>query len=225
MMTTEDEQGRTAALGRYGVLDTPAEPEFDRITALASRLFHVPTVAIVLVDGERTWSKSRYGLALPPQPRALTFCNTAIAGAEVMVVPDASLDERFATNPLVAREPRVRFYAGAPIRTHDGYNIGCVELVDYRPRVLASAEIELLASLAAVVMDELELRATVGRIRRDVGAGTPESVPRGDSGGHVPAFREVVDLRLGFITHQLPAIIWTTDRELRISSAIGAGLE
>jgi signal transduction histidine kinase len=223
MITTEDEHGRTAALGRYGILDTPAEPEFDRITALASRLFRVPTVAIVLVDGERTWSKSRYGLALPPQPRGLAFCNTAIAGAEVMVVPDASADERFAGSPLVAREPRVRFYAGAPIRTHDGYNIGCIELVDYRPRALSSAEIEMLASLAAVVMDELELRATVGRIRRD--AGTSDSATRGDSSAHVPAFREVADLRLGFITHQLPAIIWTTDRELHISSAIGAGLE
>ncbi|HSZ83029.1 MAG TPA: GAF domain-containing protein, partial [Polyangia bacterium] len=223
MITTEDEHGRSAALGRYGVLDTPAEPEFDRITALASRLFRVPTVAIVLVDGERTWSKSRYGLALPPQTRALAFCNTAIAGAEVLVVPDASADERFAGRPLVAREPRVRFYAGAPIRTHDGYNIGCLELVDYRPRVLSSAELEMLASLAAVVMDELELRATVGRIRRDFP--TPEGAARGDAGGHVPAFREVADLRLGFITHQLPAIIWTTDRELHISSAIGAGLE
>jgi len=68
MIATDDERGRIAALARYGVLDTPAEPEFDRITALAARLFRVPTVAIVLVDAERTWSKSRYGLALPPTP-------------------------------------------------------------------------------------------------------------------------------------------------------------
>ena len=86
-----DEQARIAALGRYGVLDTPAEPEFDRITALAARLFRVPTVAIALVDAERTWSKSRYGLALPTVPRALAFCNQVIASPDVLVVPDAGV--------------------------------------------------------------------------------------------------------------------------------------
>jgi PAS domain S-box-containing protein len=228
MITTEDEQGRIAALGRYGILDTPAEPEFDRITALAARLFRVPTVAIVLVDGERIWSKSRYGLALAPTPRALAFCDTAIASPDVLVIPDVAADARFAASPLVAREPRVRFYAGAPICTPEGHNIGCLELVDYRPRDLTSAEREMLANLAAVVMDELELRATVGRIRRDASAreGTGRAPgPEPDTGSHVPAFREVADLRLGFVTHQLPAIIWTTDRELHITSAIGAGLE
>src|SRR5882724_1502384 len=171
MISTEDEQARVAALSRYGVLDTPAEPEFDRITALAARLFRVPTVAIVLVDGERTWSKSRYGMALPPTPRALAICDVAIGGPEVFVVPDASVDVRFAANPLVTREPGLRFYAGAPICTPDGHILGCLELVDYRARDLSSADREMLASLAAVVMDELELRATVGRIRRD-GAGS-----------------------------------------------------
>src|SRR5215831_3187438 len=100
-----------AQLGRYGILDTPAEPEFDRITALAARLFRVPTVAIVLVDAERAWSKSRYGLALAPTPRAHAFCSLAIAGPEVLVVPDATEDERFVRHPLVVREPGVRFYA------------------------------------------------------------------------------------------------------------------
>jgi signal transduction histidine kinase/CheY-like chemotaxis protein len=225
-----DERARLAALGRYGVLDTPAEAEFDRITALAARLFRVPTVAIVLVDGERTWSKSRYGLALPPTPRALAFCNVAIENPEVLVIPDARADERFAENPLVTREPGVRFYAGAPISTPEGHLIGCVELVDYRPRDLSSAEREMLANLAAVVMDELELRATVGRIRRDaspVGAPSPiaEAPGSGSSGAHLPAFREVADLRLDFVTHQLPAVIWTTDRDLHVTSAIGAALE
>jgi signal transduction histidine kinase/ActR/RegA family two-component response regulator len=224
MISTEDEQGRIAALGRYGILDTPAEAEFDRITALAARLFRVPTVAIVLVDGERTWSKSRYGLALPPTPRALAFCNTAIEGPDVFVVPDASADPRFSSNPLVTREPGVRFYAGAPICTPEGHTLGCLELVDYRARELSSAEREMLANLSAVVMDELELRAAVGRIRRDTSLSPGAGIAAGD-GAHLPAFREVADVRLGFVTHQLPAIIWTTDRDLHISSAIGAGLE
>jgi signal transduction histidine kinase len=233
MISTEDEQARVAALSRYGVLDTPAEPEFDRITALAARLFRVPTVAIVLVDGERTWSKSRYGMALPPTPRALSFCDVAIGGQEVLVVPDASADARFAANPLVTREPGLRFYAGAPICTSEGHTLGCLELVDYRARDLSSAEREMLANLAAVVMDELELRATVGRIRRDAtvsrASGLDADEGASDSGAGagvgLPAFREVADPRLGFITHQLPAIIWTTDRENHLTSAIGAGLD
>jgi signal transduction histidine kinase len=233
MISTEDEQARIAALARYGILDTPAEPEFDRITALAARLFRVPTVAIVLVDAERTWSKSRYGLALASLPRAIAFCNTTIEAPDVLVVPDAKVDARFAGNPLVAREPGVRFYAGAPICTPHGHNIGCLELVDYRPRELSSVEREMLANLAAVVMDELELRATVGRIRRDAsashGSGMGEHARAGGAdagpGSHVPAFREVADVRLGLVTHQLPAIIWTTDRELHVTSAIGAGLD
>jgi signal transduction histidine kinase len=166
MLSTEDEQGRLAALGRYRVLDTPAEPEFDRITALAARLFRVPTVAIVLVDAERTFAKSRYGLALAPVTRALAFSSRAIAGHDVLVVPDMAHDERFAAHPLVTREPGVRFYAAAPICTRDGHNLGCLELVDYRPRELSSAEREMLANLAAVVMDGLELRATMAERER-----------------------------------------------------------
>jgi PAS domain S-box-containing protein len=230
---SDDEHARIAALNRYGILDTPAEPEFDRITALAARLFRVPTVAIVLVDAERTWSKSRYGLALPPTPRALALCNAAIAGPDVFVVPDAAADARFAANPLVTREAGLRFYAGAPICTPDGHLIGCLELVDYRARDLSSAEREMLANLAAVVMDELELRATVGRIRRDASAAAADGAPQPSAGGgagatsgaHLPAFREVADLRLDLVTHQLPAIIWTTDRDLHVTSAIGAALD
>ncbi|MDB4982944.1 MAG: Sensor protein, partial [Myxococcales bacterium] len=248
-MTTEDDKGRLAALARYGVLDTPAEPEFDRITALAARLFRVPTVAIVLVDAERTWSKSRYGLALPPLPRALSFCGRAIEGHEVLVVADARIDERFADHPLVAREPGLRFVASAPICSPDGYNIGCLEIADTKPRELAATERDMLASLAAVVMDELELRATLGRIRRydtldgfsanvpapdededdeaeaDDGAFTkPRAAPITNGNARMPAFREAADIRLAFVTHQLPSIVWTTDRDLRLTSAIGAGL-
>jgi signal transduction histidine kinase/CheY-like chemotaxis protein len=254
MNATEDEPGRLAALARYGILDTPAEPEFDRITALAARLFRVPTVAIVLVDADRTWSKSRYGLALPTLTRALAFCDVTIAGRDVLVVRDARLDPRFAASPLVARDPGLRFYAAAPICTPEGHNIGCLELADTKARDLSATERDMLASLAAVVMDELELRATLGRIRRHdtidglVLAGTALRAPASEedsssdgedddgtfaspraaaiTNGHarMPAFREPGDTRLAFVTHQLPAILWTTDRELRLTSAIGAGL-
>jgi PAS domain S-box-containing protein len=238
---SDDEEARIAALGRYGILDTPAEPEFDRITALAARLFRVPTVAIVLVDAQRCWSKSRYGMPLPPAPRAVTFSNVAIGSPDVLVIGDAAREERFAAHPLVTREPGLRFYAAAPICTPDGYAIGCLELCDYKPRELSSAEREMLANLAAVVMDELELRATAGRGRghgvglmadadgepgaaADAARAVGVSGAAAGSGAHLPAFREIADVRLDLITHQLPAAIWTTDRDLRVSSAIGAGL-
>jgi PAS domain S-box-containing protein len=234
---SDDEEARIAALGRYGILDTPAEPEFDRITALTARLFRVPTVAIVLVDAQRCWSKSRYGMPLPPAPRAVALSNVAITTPDVLVIGDAARDERFTAHPLVTREPGLRFYAAAPICTPDGYAIGCLELCDYKPRELSSAEREMLANLAAVVMDELELRATAGRGRVDGAAMLTDGDSSGGlaatagavsgaagSGAHLPAFREIADVRLDFVTHQLPAIIWTTDRDLHVSSAIGAGL-
>ncbi|HVZ73535.1 MAG TPA: ATP-binding protein [Polyangia bacterium] len=252
MALIEDEKGRLAALARYGVLDTPAEPEFDRITALTARLFRVPTVAIILVDVERTWSKSRYGLALPPQPRAVSFCGVAIQAPDVLVVPDARADARFTANPLVAY-PGLRFVASAPICTPDGHNIGCLEIADTKAREMSATERDMLASLAAVVMDELELRATLGRIRRydtldnlrapalvlpdevgtdeldedtDDGSFTkPRAAPITSGNARMPAFREAADMRLAFVTHQLPSILWTTDRELRATSAIGAGLD
>jgi PAS domain S-box-containing protein len=222
---SDDEEARIAALGRYGILDTPAEPEFDRITALAARLFRVPTVAIVLVDAQRCWSKSRYGMPLPPAPRAVTFSNVAITTPDVLVIGDAARDERFIAHPLVTREPGLRFYAAAPICTPDGYAIGCLELCDYKPRELSSAEREMLANLAAVVMDELELRATAGRGRAEgMIELLDEAAASAGPGAHLPAFREIADVRLDVITHQLPAAIWTTDRDLHVSSAIGAGL-
>jgi PAS domain S-box-containing protein len=221
---SDDEEARIAALGRYGILDTPAEPEFDRITALAARLFRVPTVAIVLVDAQRCWSKSRYGMPLPPAPRAVAFSNVAITTPDVLVIGDAARDERFTANPLVTREPGLRFYAAAPICTPDGYAIGCLELCDYKPRELSSAEREMLANLAAVVMDELELRATAGRGRGVIDLPDETAASAAGAGAHLPAFREIADVRLDVITHQLPAAIWTTDRDLHVSSAIGAGL-
>jgi PAS domain S-box-containing protein len=157
------EEARLASLSRYEILDTPPEEAFDRITQLASTIFSVPIVLITLVDRDRQWFKSCYGLDTRETDRSLSFCAHAIQADTVMVVPDATQDTRFALNALVTGEPGIRFYAGAPLRTPDGYKLGTLCLIDREPRKqLALEQRSMLESLAALVVDELELRR-VGR--------------------------------------------------------------
>ena len=118
-----DETGRLKELERYAILDTPAEARFDRLTALAARLYRVPVAVISLVDEHRQWFKSHQGTALSETPRDISFCTHAICGKDVMVVPDATRDPRFAASPLVTGESHVRFYAGAPLITPAGFHV------------------------------------------------------------------------------------------------------
>jgi PAS domain S-box-containing protein len=157
-LLTENETERIKALRKYAILDTPEEPAFDRITRLAARLLGTPIATLTLVDEDRQWFKSAYGLRGRENPRELSFCAHAILSNEVMVVPDATADPRFATNPLVTGEPKIRFYAGAPLRTPDGLNLGTLCAIDTRPRQFSADERRVLADLAALAMDELQLR-------------------------------------------------------------------
>jgi len=153
------EDARLAALRRYNVLDTAPERAFERITALASKVFNVPIALITLVDSDRQWFKSCYGVDLRETERKVSFCTYAIQSDEVMVVPNALEDPRFVDNPLVTGELRIRFYAGAPLKTPDGYNLGSLCLIDTEPReAFGGVQREMLADLAAIVVDELELR-------------------------------------------------------------------
>ena len=154
----ENEAERIRALRRYAVLDSPTESAFDRITRLAVRLLGTPISTLTLVDEDRQWFKSAYGLDRRENPRELSFCAHAILSDEVMVVPDATADRRFATNPLVTGEPNIRFYAGAPLRTPDGLNLGTLCVIDLAPRQFTAEEKQVLADLAALAMDELRLR-------------------------------------------------------------------
>ena len=158
-----EESQRLAALYGYDILDSPAEPAFDHITRLAAERFAVPTALISFVDPLRQWFKSRVGLAVSETPREISFCGHAILQNDVMQVADATQDPRFADNPLVTEPPHIRFYAGAPLITPGGLRLGSLCLIDYRPRpCLSEAEQEVLAGLAAMVIDQLELR----RLRR-----------------------------------------------------------
>ena len=169
LMTTvpipDNEVDRLAALHRYHILDTPPEAAFDRITALAARLFQMPITLVSLVDESRAWFKSCYGFGLREVPREATICSFALLYDDVLVVPDTRQDERFVCNPFVQSEPGVRFYAGAPLLTQDGFNLGTLCLLDSEPRDALSAEQQrILADLAAIVVDELELRLAARRI-------------------------------------------------------------
>jgi PAS domain S-box-containing protein len=160
-----NEPERLAALHRYQILDTPAEAAFDRLTTLAARLFKMPTVLISLVDESRAWFKSSIGFDAPEVSRDATICSFAVLTNEPLIVPDTRLEDRFECNPFVQWEPGMRFYAGAPLIDRDGFNLGTLCLLDSVPHEPLTAEqIATLVDLAAMVVDELELRLAAQQI-------------------------------------------------------------
>jgi diguanylate cyclase (GGDEF)-like protein/PAS domain S-box-containing protein len=155
-----NEAARLAALRAYDVLDSEREAAFDRITALASSVFDVPIALISLVDDARQWFKSAHGLVATETARDVSFCAHALHDGAPMIVADALRDARFADNPHVTGDPHVRFYAGAPLTTPSGARIGTLCLIDRKPRALTPQQARVLEDLAALVISELELRAT-----------------------------------------------------------------
>ncbi len=149
------EAERLDALRALGVLDTPPEERFDRLTRLARRMFGVETALVSLVDDERQWFKSRAGLAAHELPRSASFCGHAILGDGVFCIPDTFRDARFADNPLVVGEPFIRFYAGCPIHSADGHKLGTLCVLDPQPREFTSEQERDLRDLAAIVEREL----------------------------------------------------------------------
>ena len=153
-----DEDQRLRDLERYGVLNADSDEHFDRILDLAGAIFQTPIVAISLVEADRQWFLAQRGLQVRETPRDLAFCAHTIVHDEVMVVPDATADERFRDNPLVAAEPHIRFYAGAPLQSPEGHNLGTLCIIDREPRELSEEQRQLLRRLAELAMRELELR-------------------------------------------------------------------
>lgn len=159
-----DEDVRIAALRRYEILDSAPEEAFERITRLAQRLFDVPIALVSLVDVDRQWFKSCIGLDTRSTSRDVSFCAHAILGDDVLIVPDATLDPRFVDNPDVLGGPKIRFYAGAPLKTGDGASLGTLCVIDDHPRAgLSAPQRQTLADLARIVVDEMELRLALRR--------------------------------------------------------------
>ena len=157
----ENEAERLKALEGYSIMDTEPESGFDDLTTLAARILDVPIALVSLVDGDRQWFKSRYGLEVAETPRELSFCGHVVADHQLMVVPDALADERFRDNPLVTCAPRVRFYAGYPLTTPEGHVLGTLCAIDHEPREITEHQLDTLAILGRQVVNQLELRRQI----------------------------------------------------------------
>ncbi|MBN3753863.1 sensor domain-containing diguanylate cyclase [Paraburkholderia sp. Tr-20389] len=151
----DNESERVETLRSFHILDTPPEERFDRLTRLARRLFGVPIAAVTLVDSHRQWFKSHPGLEASETPRDVSFCGHAILDGDLFLVNDASLDVRFADNPLVTGDPNIRFYAGYPLTVDNGSRLGTLCLIDVKPRALDDEERVLLRDLARMAEQEI----------------------------------------------------------------------
>lgn len=153
------EPARLAALKSYGIMDSPNEPEFDAIVQGAKRALGAPIVLISLLDEHRQWFKARIGLDVVETPRCISFCTHALMGPDVLVIPDARLDPRFADNPLVTGAPHIRFYAGAPLAAEPGKRLGTLCVIDTVPRDgLTPQQEERMIALAGETMKAMERR-------------------------------------------------------------------
>jgi GAF domain-containing protein len=156
--TPKNETRRLKVLWQYDLLDTVPEAVFDDLTDLAANICDAPIALISLVDEDRQWFKAKRGITLNETSRDISFCAHAIMQNGLFIVPDASKDERFKNNPLVTCEPKIRFYAGAPLVTPDGHALGTLCVLDKVPRELRPEQQQALRVLARHVMTQLELR-------------------------------------------------------------------
>ncbi len=160
----DNETERLAALREYHILDTGAEQAYDDITALAAYLCEAPIALISLVDESRQWFKSRVGMNRQETPRDVAFCAHAILQSEPLIVRDALKDARFADSALVTRAPHIRFYAGFPLSSPEGFALGTLCAIDRKPRQITPRQKTAMLALARQVMALLELRRVSRRM-------------------------------------------------------------
>lgn len=160
-----NETARLQALRRYKILDTDPEKSFDDLAILASHICQTPVALISLIDSDRQWFKSKHGVNVSETPREVSFCSVAIQQPDLFVVPDASKDPRFSSNPFVVSDPKIRFYAGAPFTSSDGYPLGTLCVVDVVPRALTPSQEGALLALSRQVQAQCELRKNLMELR------------------------------------------------------------
>jgi len=213
----DDERERLRALLRYSILDTGPEQAFDDLTGLASQICGVPIALVSLIDEHRQWFKSRVGLDAPETPRELAFCGHAILQDEVFEVRNALADPRFADNPLVAGAPDIRFYAGAPLITNDGFKLGTLCVIDRVPRQLSAEQLAALRVLGRQVIAQLELRKTAAMLTRSLldlqSARAPSSAVLLEE----PVWQDTGEVQRAFLAHV------THDLRTPLNAIIGFG--
>jgi hypothetical protein len=156
-----DEKQRLEALKSYSILDTLPEKQYDDITKLASQICDTSISQITLVDENRQWYKSNYGVDVKEVEREKGFCTHTVQNkGDILMIPDLRKDDRFMNNPFVIGEPHATFYAGVPLTNPDGYNIGAICVIDTVPKILSDSQVESLISLSNIVMHLLELHKT-----------------------------------------------------------------
>lgn len=175
----KNELKRLNVLWQYDVLDTVPEALFDDLTELAALICEAPIALISLIDEDRQWFKSKVGTSMTQTRRDISFCGHAINQTDLFIVPDATRDKRFAKNPLVLNDPKVRFYAGAPLITPDGYALGSLCVIDQVPRMLREDQKRALRILARHVVSQLELRKrAAGRVPLATSSGAPPAASK-----------------------------------------------
>ncbi|HMJ47725.1 MAG TPA: GAF domain-containing protein [Ferruginibacter sp.] len=162
------EAQRIENLYKYEILDTPADGDFDEITSLAAKIFNVPVAIITLVDTDRIWFKSSYGLNVDQISRDPGLCSSAIISDDIYVVENARVDPRTLANPLVAGVMGLQFYAAAPLKSKEGFNLGTLCIIDKAPRKLEAKESLMLLQLSRIVMGHLRLKLQARLLVKDM---------------------------------------------------------